>query len=301
MKRRRFLAITAAAGALAASPARAFGLDPVEWQGVAMGAAANLTIHHEDRADALRLLANCVAELDRLERIFSLYRPDSALVRLNDQGQLAAPPLDLVSLLSIVDRVWEASDGAFDPTVQPLWDAYARHFRHPGADPAGPPPALLEALRPAIGWKKVKVLPEAVELTGAGMALTLNGIAQGYVTDRITEMLTRGGMIRVLVHMGEIRAIGRHGHGRPWRVGLPGGRTLDLHGMAVAVSSANGTRFSPLCHHLFDPAAVRSARAAGDVVIMAPTATLADALSTACAVVPERSAAILAKGGGTLL
>jgi len=300
MKRRRFLAITAAAGALAASPARAFPLDPVAWQGVAMGAAANLTIHHEDRAAALRLLTNCMAEIERLERIFSLYRPDSALVQLNDQGRLAVPPLELLTLLSIVDRVWLASEGAFDPTVQPLWQAYARHFQKPGASPGGPRPSVLEAVRPAIGWKKVKVSPEEVVIQ-PGMALTLNGIAQGYVTDRITEMLARGGMTRVLVHMGETRALGQHGDGRPWRVGLPGGQTLDLHGMAVAVSSADGTRFSPLCHHLFDPAAARSAKTVGNVAVMAPTATLADALSTACAVAPEKSAAILAKNGGTLL
>lgn len=301
MKRRRFLAVTAAAGACLASPARAFRLDPVEWRGVAMGAAAHLTIHHEDRTEALRLLKNCVAEIDRLERIFSLYRPDSTLVRLNNDKRLEAPPFDLLSLLNAVERVWHVSGGAFDPTVQPLWDAYARHFQGPGADPGGPPPALLERLRPAIGWKKVVVSAEAVELLAPGMALTLNEVAQGYVTDRITEILARGGMKRVLVHLGETRTIGQHGDGRPWRVGLSGSRTVELHGMAVAVSSADGTRFSPLCHHLFDPAAVKSAKAATDMAVMAPTATLADALSTACAVAPEWSADILARGGGTLL
>ncbi|MCR6630570.1 MAG: FAD:protein FMN transferase [Magnetospirillum sp.] len=141
MKRRRFLAITAAAGALAASPARAFHLDPVEWRGTALGAAASLTIHHEDRDVALALLARCEAELARLEAIFSLYHPDSALVRLNRDGRLDGPPLDLLGLLGTAGRVWHLSGGAFDPTVQPLWELYARHFSQPGADPAGPPAA----------------------------------------------------------------------------------------------------------------------------------------------------------------
>lgn len=280
MKRRRFLAVTAAAGALAAAPARAFRLDPVEWRGVALGAAASLTIHHEDRAAALVLLDRCLAELERLERVFSLYRPDSALGTLNRAGQLAAPPLDLITLLGVVDGLWRRSDGAFDPTVQPLWDLYAAHFAQAGADPAGPDPA---PVRPLLGWDKVSVSPERITLR-PGMALTLNGIAQGYVTDRVADVLRRAGMRNVLVNMGEIAALGPRWDGGGWRVELPDGSVRRLDGGALAVSAPDGTRFSPLCHHLFDPKSGRSAACAGPVIVQADTATEADGLSTAIAV-----------------
>lgn len=281
MKRRRFLAVTAALGALAATPARAFRLDPVEWRGVALGAAASLTIHHEDRAEAVRLLDGCRAEIERLERIFSLYRDESCLVRLNRAGRLDAPPPDMLALLGQSDRVWRLSDGAFDPSVQPLWQAYARHFAVPGAAPAGPPPHVLAGLRPLVDWGQVHLSEQAVWLGRAGMALTLNGIAQGYVTDRVTELLRRSGMRKVLVAMGEIRALGG-----PWRVGVPETRVVDLTTAALATSAADGTRFSASCHHLFDPARCRSATSQSPITILAPTATIADAVSTACAVKP---------------
>src|SRR6185369_2921964 len=102
LSRRRFLAITAATGALAAVSARAEPAAepaPVEWRGTALGAQASLRLYHPDRAEAWRLVAECVAELERLEGVFSLYRPDSALSRLNRAGALDAPPFDLVVLL----------------------------------------------------------------------------------------------------------------------------------------------------------------------------------------------------------
>lgn len=282
MKRRRFLAITAAVGALAAHPARAFALEPLEWRGVAMGAAARLTIHHEDRAEALRLLDACLVEVERLERVFSLYRPDSALSQLNRTGRLEAPPLDMLVLLGQVDRVWHLSDGIFDPTVQPLWDAYARHFSAPGASPSGPAAEVLDRLRPLVDWAKVTVSEDAITFRQSHMGMTLNGIAQGYITDRVTDVLRRGGIRHVLVDMGEIRALGP-----PWRVAVPGRGTFALEQQALATSAAEGTRFSPACHHLFDPTSCRSAVSQAPVTVMAPTATMADAASTACAVAPR--------------
>ncbi|MGE5548685.1 MAG: FAD:protein FMN transferase [Solirubrobacterales bacterium] len=293
MKRRRFLAITAAAGALAAGPARAFRLDPVEWRGVALGAPATLIIHHEDRDEALRLVRACEAEIARQEAIFSLYRPDSALVRLNRDGALEAPPLDLVTLLALAGRMWELSEGTFDPTVQPLWDVYARHFGQPGASPDGPDAESLAAAKDRLGWPHVSLAADRVALARPGMALTLNGIAQGWITDRVADLLRRAGMRHVLVDMGEIRALGRRGDGMPWTVeDETSHRRLDLQSGAMATSSPDGTRFSPCCHHLFDPATGRSAAAARAVTVLADEAAVADGLATAIAIHPTAGAAL---------
>ena len=128
------------------------------------------------------------------------------------------------------------------------------------------------------------------------MAVTLNGIAQGYVTDRVAERLKAEGMDRVLVDMGEIRALGHHPAGRPWTVGLtdPANEartmeTLDVADVAVATSGGYGTLFDPAGRftHLFDPANGGCAREWLAVTVLAPDATTADALSTALSVVPE--------------
>ena len=305
LTRRRFLTVTAAAAGVAALPA-AGRAAPVEWHGTALGARALLRLHHPDPGTAWRLVADCLREVERLEAVFSLHRPDSALRRLNRDGALDAPPLDLVVLLNEAKRYGDLTGGAFDVTVQPLWDLHARHFTAPDADPAGPPEAAVAAARALVDHRRVAVAPDLVALERPGMAVTLNGIAQGYITDRVADRLRAAGMAHVLVHLGETRALGPAEDGRPWRVGIadpsapdrPPTRTVDLADGAVATSGGYGTRFSARCHHLFDPSTGRSAGHVEAATVLAPTATAADALSTALAVLPPDEAPRLLAGAG---
>ncbi len=134
-------------------------------------------------------------------------------------------------------------------------------------------------------------------LLAPGMAVTLNGIAQGYATDRVADLLRAHGLATVLVHLGETRITGRPEPRGAWRIALPDGRIIELAGdAALATSSPDGTRFSPCCHYLFDPTTGRSARDAVPV-------TLADALSTAAAIAPQRAAEMIGAvpGAYTLL
>ena len=270
------------------------------WRGVALGADSLIQLAHPDPAEADRLIALCLEEVARLERVFSLHRADSALVRLNRDGVLDAPPADLVRLLSDAVAVSRRTDGAFDPTVQPLWQLYAGHFARPGADPAGPPSAAVRAARELVDRRRLRVAPDRVAFSGRGMAVTLNGIAQGYITDRVSERLRAEGMTDVLVDLGEIRALGHHPSGRPWTVGLADpvveGRnadTLEIADRAVATSGGYGTPFDPAGRftHLFDPETGRCAQGWLAVTVLAPDATTADALSTALSVAPEARAA----------
>ena len=191
LTRRRFISVLAAAGAaqctsprgLAAS-VRTFG-----WEGIALGAHASLTLQHPDEVAAKSAIAACLEEVARLEAIFSLHRPDSALVRLNACGRLDAAPADLRVLLTEALALAELSDGAFDPTVQPLWALYARHFSSPGADPEGPAPDAIGRAKALIDWRKVEIENAGIRLRDPAMAVTLNGIAQGYITDRVGALL----------------------------------------------------------------------------------------------------------------
>ena len=292
LTRRRAILIAGAAAGMALSPGfsrASSGPRLHRWRGTALGADATILLHHGDRAAADQLIRRCVAEIERLERIFSLYRRDSAVVVLNRAGGLDNPPLDLVRLLSESRGFWSLTGGAFDPTVQPLWDLYARHFARPGADPAGPDPRRLAAVRSRIGFDRVDFDARRVSLAKPGVAVTFNGIAQGYITDRVADLLRDQGVDKVLVELGEVRALGRHPDGRPWRVGLadPGDplrttRTIEIEDGAVATSGGYGTRFDAdgRHHHLFDPATGLSANRYRSVSVEAPVATTADALST---------------------
>ena len=132
LTRRRFIAISAAvAPAMALAGTGPSG--PHVETGLALGASVTLRLHHPD---APRLAALAMAEIRRLEQVFSLYLPDSALVRLNRDGLLREPPFELLECLALAGAVHSASEGRFDPTIQPLWraEALAREAGQPLSD-----------------------------------------------------------------------------------------------------------------------------------------------------------------------
>jgi len=281
------------------------------WTGTSLGSPSSLLICHPDRVVAGRVAAQCAAEIRRLEAIFALYRADSELARLNRDGRLESPSLDLLIVLAHCQHLAALSGGAFDVTVQPLWDLYATHFFGAASPPTnGPEPQAVERALKLVDWQGLDVTTRRVKVARPGMGLTLNGIAQGYVTDRITEILRDHGCDRVLADMGcsELRASGRRVDGRPWRVGLADPRqpetfavTFDLTNRALCTSGGYGTKFeaSGRFHHLFDPATGRSAHHYIAVSVFAESATIADALSTALYTTPpERGSRLLEEFSG---
>jgi len=282
LTRRRFLKITAALGGSALiGGARADGSGTFVWSGTSMGADAKLSIAGGDRAEARRLVALTLGEIDRLERCFSLYRRESELVRLNATGRLDAPSIDFRILLARALAYWRGTEGAFNPAVQPLWTLLAAHFGRSG-NGADPDPRAVERARALADPGRVSLTASRVAIA-PGMGLTFNGIAQGYVTDRVSELLLAQGCHDVLVQLGEIRAL----PGKPWDVRIaPAGTLLSLENAALATSAPDGTRLSAdgRWHHLLDARTGRSAHGVASVTVKAAHATQADALSTALAV-----------------
>ncbi|WP_271606362.1 FAD:protein FMN transferase [Bradyrhizobium sp. CCBAU 11434] len=298
ISRRRFVRISAAAAGLGLLPsglaARA-GAAPVIWRGTMLGAVATVEIHHDDRREAERLISLASAEARRLERLFSLYLKDSALVELNRSSILVDPAAEMVDLLTSSQHYSKLTDGSFDVTVQPLWDLYAGHFAREGADPSGPTPAAIQGALACIGCGRLSVGRDRISMP-RGMAVTLNGIAQGYVTDKIVDLLRAHGVAHSLVDMGESRAIGSRPDGRPWEIGVadpevPGRveAVLPIVDRAVSTSGAYGFQFDPDGHfnHLFDPRTGRCASRYRSLTTVSRSATAADALSTAFSLMPE--------------
>ncbi len=280
-----------------------------EWNGTALGASSRMILSHPDREAARRLVVMCRDEIERLERIFSLYRSSSELSRLNRGGRLDAPSHDMVRLLSACRRFGDLSGGAFDVTVQPLWRLYADHFAaHPG-DENGPDARALERVRALVDYRGVEVTARRISFARKGMAVTLNGIAQGYITDRVAELLRAEGMDNVLIQLGETHALGGHPQGRAWRLGLTaaagthgegaghdeatGENVVELRNRALATSAPHGFTFDRegRFHHLIDPDSGNSPQAVAGVSVTAPRAADADALSTALSVMEARRGA----------
>ena len=277
LTRRRFLLAAVAAGAIGrVAPER------WEWRGSAMGAEARIVLAGP-RDEAEAALADVTAEIERLENLFSLHRSGSQLSQLNAAGALAAPARDLREILAASARWKSRTAGAFDVAVQPLWRHWAR-------GEAGAEETALKRVREA----RIVLAPGRVTLS-PGAALTLNGIAQGTVADRVAALLARHGFAAPVLDTGEMRLPGPERR----RVRLPGaGLGLELAEAAVATSAPGTLVFDPhgRRHHLFDPRTGASPGWWRSVTVVAPTAEAADALSTAFAVSPPEMVGDLAAG-----
>lgn len=303
--------IAAVSAALAAGegviPARARAAARHEWRGRALGADASILLYHPSATEAQQLIDQSVAEIERLEAVFSLHRADSALSRWNAAGALAGPPRDLVALLQLADGFRRATDGAFDVTVQPLWTLLADYFADGGGE-EGPASDMVNAALSRVGGGDIHLADDRVAFARPGMAATFNGVAQGYITDRVTGLLKTAGMTNVLLNLGEYRAIGARPTGEAWRLGVADAKapwkiveTISVRDRAVATSSPWGTAFDDKAHfnHLIDPRTGASASRYLSVTVIADDAVTADALSTALSLVsPEDAQRIIAGFGG---
>lgn len=252
----------------------------------ALGTCVSITLLARDDRWAGQAAEAAFAEIDAIEDALSLYRHGSDLRRLNRDGVLNNPDPRLVEVLRYAVQVSQASRGAFDVTVQPLWELYASARR------AGklPGEADIAAARDRVDWRGVEIAERQIRFHDRRTQVTLNGIAQGYAADRAGAVLRKYGIEHALIDAGELAARGRN-DASAWRVGVQHPDQADayvavaqLENRALATSGDYSTTFSDdrRHHHLLDPATGCSPGQLASVSIAAPTAMEADALSTAC-------------------
>ncbi|WP_132252463.1 FAD:protein FMN transferase [Methylobacterium segetis] len=296
--RRRLL--LGAAGAIAAASlgtgafrtlARARGLAAHTRAGLAFGTTVSVTVAAADGAQAEAALTEAFRAVRAVEAAASLFRPDSALSRLNRDGVLERPDPLLLEPLRFALGLAAETGGAFDPTVQPLWTLWAEATARGGR----PGETALRETLGRVGWARIRVAKGEIRLP-AGMGLTLNGVVQGFAADRVMAVLEARGIRDAFVDTGEFGATGAHPDGTPWRLGIADPREPARVSEVIApfsgFASTSGdyaTSFSPdhADHHIFDPATGLSPRTLASVTVTAPTGLLADGLSTAAMVLGE--------------
>lgn len=283
ISRRRFLTVVATSGLFGsglAEEGNAALRASVDWRGRAFGTEIRIVIRgagNQGRG-ALSAVRDTIR---RLEKLFSIYDPGSSLSRLNRDGYLKMPP-EFSRLVHLVDQVVELTGGLFDPTVQPLFaDKLARQNKTPGA---GHP-----VLNTHVGWHKVEFDRQSIRFGSPGMAMTLNGIAQGFATDRVSEVLSGYGYDNVLVNVGEFRS-----GSESFSIGVenPQGDilgSLALRNGAVATSARDGFTFEDGSSHILIPKGLTVPNTWSVASVVADSAALADGLSTALILTPDTS------------
>lgn len=273
---------------------------------LAMGTTAVIEIPlGEEPLDTVKNAAEAaLAEISRLESLYSIYDPSSEISGLNAAGMLEDPDPDTIFIIETAKEFGAMTGGAFDITVgglESLWKGSAARGREPETH-------TIEEARSHAGMDKIAIDKESnvIRLADRALSVDLGGIAPGYAADRAAAVLTRCGVKNALINIGgEIVCLGERRDGRRWRIGIrdpsagmhegravPDGDSLidvlALKNMAVSTSgdyenyfSCGGERYS----HIIDPrtgAALNTVLSS--VTVIAEDCITADALSTAISV-----------------
>jgi thiamine biosynthesis lipoprotein len=291
-----------------AADARRDAQGVVRLRGESMGSTWSLiAVPGTQSLDPDDLVRTVQEQLDRIDQVFSTWKPESPLSRFNRAPEGASWELegDAAQLLELCRELWERSGGAFDPSVAPLVEAFGFGAAGDRGAPL-PTPDELSALRQRVGfdgleWRRDPQRPDRVELLKRrpGLALDLSGVAPGFAADRIAralEPLALGGLF--LEVGGEVLVVGQSPRGDAWRVGIEAptvGSTehrlqlavqLEAGGVATSGDYRNfrevdGRRFA----HTIDPRSGAPVTAApASVTVIAPDCATADGLATALTV-----------------
>ncbi|WP_343733370.1 FAD:protein FMN transferase [Duganella sp.] len=286
MKRRTF--ITSAIGAIAGAAGCAHSWQQPLHTGAALafGTTISISVAHADAALAQRAIAEALQAARAVDSLMSIYHPASQVHQLNRDGVLRKPDGRLIEVLTMATHLSDISGGAFDVTTQPLWRLYTEAAREGKL----PEDAELRRARKLVDWKQLAFDGDHVRFLRPGMALTLNGLAQGYAADQALAALQAHGVRHALLDTGEFTARGQKPGRQPWVLGVRDPRhpdalvtTLNAQGCSVATSGDYECAFTPdfRHHHIFDPASGDSPTELASVTVVAPTAMEADGLSTA--------------------
>lgn len=255
-----------------------------------MACRVEITLAVEDAA-FVPAAKTALEEIDRLEDTLSVFRTTSTISELNRLA--AAEPVfvsrDVIDLLVECQRLYATTDGAFDPTSNPLsrcWGFLRREGCVPDAD-------AIEAAQRAVGFDAVRFDREesSVRFTRAGTELNMGAIGKGYALDRAGQGLRASGVRHALLSAGSSSVLAIGGHRGGWRIDLvspqgPGRpiAELMLRNAALGTSGArqqffiaDGRRFG----HVIDPRTGWPARGISSATVVARDAARADALSTA--------------------
>jgi FAD:protein FMN transferase len=290
------------------------GRHKITWSRPAMGTLVTVTAMHRSRELAEDAAGRAFQEMDRLVALLSRYESSSALSVLNREGVIRSPPPELRSVVSGALRFHAVSKGAFDPTVRPLVDLFRARMGTGGGGlalrtPGGEADTLTHSDRELlhvldlVDARRVKLRRHAIRFNREGMGMTLDGIAKGYVVDRMAEILMGRGLKDFLIDAGgDIRSAGRREDGRPWQVAVQDpakeGAFPDLIGLtdgAVATSGSyeNYFQLDRSRHHIVNGRGGASPSETLSVSVVAPTALAADALATAVFVMGQRAGTAL--------
>jgi FAD:protein FMN transferase len=254
----------------------------------AMGSPCDIQLYARSQLEAREVSEMAIADVNRLEALYSRYRSDSFLSAINRvaaSGGRISVDEETAGLLNYATTCYRESGGLFDITSGILRRGW-RFDRDqlPAQDE-------IDKLLDKVGWDKVCWDPPVLEFPCPGMEIDFGGVVKEYAVDRVAALCWNAGVQHGVINLGgDIKIIGPHPDGSPWRIGLrhprrAGGviKTLSLHHGGVASSGdyercivVDGVRYA----HVLNPKTGWPVRHLAAVNVVADLCVVAGSAST---------------------
>ncbi|WP_396185769.1 FAD:protein FMN transferase [Flavobacterium sp.] len=256
-----------------------------------LGSPLEMTVVAKDTVDGNYYIDLAIAEVKRVENLISDWIPTTQISQVNQNAGIKAVKVDkeVYELVERAIKVSQITSGAFDisyASMDKIW-------KFDGSMKVMPTEEAIKKSVSKIGYKNIILDPkeQTIFLKNVGMKLGLGGIGQGYIADKVKELLFSKGCTSGIVNVsGDINAWGKQPDGKPWTVGIVNPlnknkifTTFPLENNAVETSGSyekyvvfNGIRYS----HIIDPRTGYPAQGVVSVSVFAKQTEIADALAT---------------------
>ncbi|MCK8142644.1 FAD:protein FMN transferase [Flavobacterium sp. I-SCBP12n] len=256
-----------------------------------LGSPFEVTAVAKDTLAANLYIDMAVAETKRIENLISDWIPTTQISEVNRNAGIKPVKVnsEVFDLVARALKISEITDGAFDisyASMDKIW-------KFDGTMKTMPTKEAIKKSVEKIGYKNVILdkKEQTIFLKIAGMKLGLGGIGQGYIADKVKDLLFSKGCISGIINVsGDINAWGKQPDGKLWTIGIVNPlnknkifATFPLEDSAVETSGSyekyvifDGIRYS----HIIDPRTGYPAKGVVSVSVFAKQTEIADALAT---------------------
>ena len=191
----------------------------------AMGTPCDIQLFAATKEQAQLSAEAAIADVQRLENLYSRYKADSFLSEINRAAAIAGKIKvddETASLLDYAVTCYEQSDGLFDITSGILRQAWK--FDQGKL----PDQQFIDGLLEKVGWHKVEWSRPELSFSVPGMEIDFGGVVKEYAVDRAATLCYSHGIRHGVINLGgDIKVIGPRDDGSPWRVGIRHPRNKD--------------------------------------------------------------------------
>jgi thiamine biosynthesis lipoprotein len=267
---------------------------PVEYKQAErlMGNTFEFTVVCDNKSKALEKIALAIAEIRRIEKLFTTFDENSQTNQINRMAGIDAVKVDreVFELIKRSLKISAVTDGAFDITYGSIDN---RLWNFDKTMTALPDAATAQSMVRLINYRNV-ILNEqecTVMLKEKGMRIGFGGIGKGYAADKAKAILVQEGIQNGIVNAsGDLITWGRQANQQPWTIGIAhpdNARTafswLNISDLAIATSGnyekyvlINGKKYA----HTINPKTGMPVTGIKSVTIISPYAEIADAMAT---------------------